>query len=151
MEYLNKQVHHCIWANEIWIEFLSDEGSNDQYLAKMMSHILLSEQAWFQRIFGQEIGQNIWQILPSEQLTDLQEEHRKIYYQLLEQDIDRVISFQRFSGDSGSSSIGDILLHLCTHGQHHRGQMSEYTSKREMDIADTDYISYSIHTEMNNI
>lgn len=147
MGHLSKLVHHCIWANDTWIEFLSDEEINDKYLMKMMSHILLSEQAWFQRIFGQEIDHNIWRILPSGQLTDFQEEHRKIYYQLLEQDIDRIISFQRFNGDSGSSSVGDILLHLCTHGQHHRGQMSEYASKREMHIADTDFISYSIHAE----
>ncbi len=145
MEYLNKLVHHCIWANDTWIEFLSDEEINDKYLTKMMSHILLSEQAWFQRIFDQEIDQNIWQILSLKHLTDFQEEHREIYYQLLEQDIGRVISFQRFSGDSGSSSLGDILLHLCTHGQHHRGQMSKYASKREMDISGTDFISYRIH------
>ena len=59
MSTLSKLVDHCVWANAEWIAFVADNFPSDEYLVTRMSHILLGEQAWLQRIVGEEPDRNI--------------------------------------------------------------------------------------------
>ncbi|MEX0928985.1 MAG: DinB family protein [Balneolales bacterium] len=143
MEYLNKLVQYTLWANRSWMLFISKEMEQDEYLLKIVSHILLSEQAWFQRISGVKVNRSIWKPLALNELSELQETHRSEYRLLMEQDPGRIISYQRFSGEAGRSALSDILMHLTTHGAHHRGQMAAYASARGVQPVNTDFIRYS--------
>src|SRR5438034_8234349 len=58
---LHKLIAHTLWANEEWITFIDASFPADEYLLTRMSHILLGEQAWFQRILGKEPDRKIWQ------------------------------------------------------------------------------------------
>lgn len=140
--HLDKLIEHCIWANGKWNEYLSGELSDDAYLSRMISHVILSEQAWFQRIKAQEVDKDIWRTLPSNDLSKLYEKHKKVYHNLLKGDIDRLISYRRFNGDEGRATVSDILSHLCTHSAHHRGQMASYVSGKGLDVPNTDFIHH---------
>jgi hypothetical protein len=68
-------VLHCIWANETWIGFLEEQTASYRYVVTSMSHTLLGERAWFQRIAGAEPDRQVWQTLTVEELRALQSRH----------------------------------------------------------------------------
>ena len=142
MNQLPKLVAHCTWANQAWLQFIVDKAAADDWLLRRLSHIMLGERAWFQRIHGQEPGRDIWALLSVLQLEQLSAEHERIFAELLDGELARVVSFQRFTGERYQSPVGDILLHLALHGAHHRGQMATHSSTIGIAPINTDFIEY---------
>lgn len=142
MSDLHKLVHHCIWANKSWIDFLMNKTPDDLHLRTLMSHILLGEQVWFQRILEKDLNKQIWQTLSFEKLNDLHQKNNDIYMDLLNNHLHKKLTFDRFSGESGETTVRNIVVHLCTHGFHHRGQMSAHVSSIGLNPINTDFISY---------
>ena len=100
----------------------------DQYTVARVSHILLGEQAWFQRIAGETLDRDIWRAMSIAQLREMHQTHERTYERLLGSDLDRIVSYQRFTGEKYQSSVSDIVLHLVTHGAHHRGQVAAHVA-----------------------
>lgn len=144
MKYLSKLIHHCIWANQIWIDALEKTIPDDSYLTRTMSHILLAEQVWFNRIVGESPDVDIWKTLQLVNIQTLQARHAEFYAVQLDEDVDRVVSYRRFTGEQYRSSVADILMHLITHGAHHRGQMATYTSGIGQTPPNADFIHFCI-------
>src|SRR5712691_5650234 len=119
MTTLAKLVAHTVWANGEWITFVDENFPSDEYLLTRLSHILLGEQAWFQRILGQEPDRDIWRTLTVPQLRALHAKYEALYAQLLAGNLDRVIAYKRFTGEEYQSPVSGILLHLTLHGAHH--------------------------------
>jgi uncharacterized damage-inducible protein DinB len=142
MSELPRLIGHCVWANGVWIDFIAGRCPGDERLLATMAHILLGEQAWFQRIGGQEVDKNVWAQRPIAELREIHLRHRERYALLLREDPGHVIAYRRFNGDEYQSSVSDILLHLCLHGTHHRGQMATYASGSGVAGVNTDYINY---------
>ena len=143
MPTLPKLILYNLWANQSWLEHIATKYSDDEYLRKMISHILLGEQAWFQRISAQPVDKDVFRLLNNEQLRALWKTHEKLYEEVLAGDLERVIAYTRFNGDQFQSSISDILMHLVTHGSHHRGQLATHASKMKYESLNTDYINYT--------
>jgi uncharacterized damage-inducible protein DinB len=141
---LSKLIDHCVWANEQWIGFLAQNFSSDDFLLKLMAHILLGERAWFQRLAGDEPDRDIWRLLSVPELHDLLRRHRMIYDDLLAKNLLRVIAYRRFTGEAYQSSVHDILLHVTLHGAHHRGQMAKHVSIKGMKPINTDFVQFCL-------
>jgi uncharacterized damage-inducible protein DinB len=141
---LRKLVDHCVWANRAWLQHLVEAGAPDEWLTRRLSHILLGERAWFQRIDGEAPGRDIWTQLPIPDLEEMSERHEKTFARLLSGDVARPVPFVRFTGERGTSSVEDILLHLTLHGAHHRGQMATYCSANGLTPINTDFIQYCL-------
>jgi uncharacterized damage-inducible protein DinB len=133
-----------MWANETWIRFIAANCPSDEYLLKRISHILLGEEAWFQRLSGEEPDRDIWKVMAISGLLELQGEHRGVYANLLGGDLDRIIAYRRFTGEVYQSPVADILLHLVLHGAHHRGQMSTDASAKGMKPTNTDFVQFCL-------
>jgi uncharacterized damage-inducible protein DinB len=131
------------WANAAWLAHLQTKCPADEYLLKMLSHITKAEAAWFQRIHGQAVDKNVFEQLSLERIAQLQREHAPLYASALGSDLARIIQYTRLNGEASSSSVADILIHLCTHAAHHRGQMASHASKMKYAMISTDYIVYS--------
>jgi len=109
-----------------------------------MSHILLGEQAWFDRIRGNQPNPNIWEALTIAALWEEQDKNRNSYSKITNGDLDRIIRYKRFTGEEYQSPVADILLHLTLHGAHHRGQMATYVSSKGMKPINADFIQYCL-------
>jgi len=142
MSDLRKSIGYTIWANTEWLHFLTDNAVHDSNLLSRMSHILLSEMVWFQRIEGVAPDKDIWQLLTLPQMEELNSRHKPLYRRLLEEDAERMISYKRLSGEEHQTAVSDILMHLMVHGAHHRGQMATLASKTGLKTINTDYITY---------
>ena len=143
MTHLTKLIDHCMWANEAWIGFVEDNFGSDDYLLTRMSHILLGQQAWFQRIAGEEPDRQVWKTMRVPELRALHEKHSGIYESVL-CETNRVVAYRRFTGEEYQSPVADILLHLTLHGTHHRGQMSTYASGKGVKPIITDFIQFCL-------
>jgi uncharacterized damage-inducible protein DinB len=137
-------VRHSLWANESWIAFISEKFPSNNYLLQRMSHILLGEQVWFQRIRGEVLNREIWRTMDLPQLKTELDRNRDSYHELLSHTPDRVIAYQRFTGEKYQSPVSDILLHLVLHGTHHRGQMATHVSTFGSTPINTDFIQFCL-------
>jgi uncharacterized damage-inducible protein DinB len=141
---LTKLVDHCLWANDAWIGFIAEHAPSDTFAITRMSHILLGERAWFQRIAGEQVDPAVWSPLGFDELRETHRRHRDQYRRLLQGDLERIVPYTRFSGERYQSQVGDILLHLVTHGAHHRGQLATHVSSRGLKPINTDYVQYCL-------
>jgi uncharacterized damage-inducible protein DinB len=139
---LKKWIDFNSWANECWIQFIATEFTIEKYLLLQMSHILLGEQAWLQRMNGKPPDKEIWKTLTIPQLWEFHNHHKQELLTILNGDIQKIISYQRFSGEIHKSSISDILSHLVLHAVHHRGQMAARVSDMNIKVINTDFIEY---------
>lgn len=146
--HVSRLVEHCIWANQTWIDVLAGMGSDHEALHHLMSHILLGERAWFQRIDGELVDRNVWTVVPPSERQRIQDGHAEAYRALLSGDLSRTVSFRRFTGERGSCPVADILTHLCTHGAHHRGQMAAHASAAGVEPPGCDFLDFVLWTDL---
>lgn len=143
MQTLNSLVSYTTWANRTWLDFIFRDAASDAWLTGMISHIYLAEQAWFQRIYDEEVYPGVFEMRTGPELIAMAKLHEDRYAQVLQGDLDRIIAYKRFNGEAYETPLGDILLHLITHGAHHRGQMATHASREKLAFPTTDFINYS--------
>ena len=144
MTLLEKQAAHHTWANAIWIQFLADSGTDDAFLLGRMSHVLLGQRAWFQRIAGEPPDRNIWQCFKTPELVSLQKDHERTIQDLLRRDLAHVVDYTRFTGEHYQSTVEDLLAHAVLHGMHHRGQMAVRASQLGLVPPNTDFVQFCL-------
>ena len=147
MTSLVKLTEYSIWANDMWIGCIESDFPRDQYLLMRMGHILLGEQAWFQRVAGEEPDRNIWRLMIIPELREMHQLHRGVYRNLLsggDESLERRLAYKRFTGEEYQSPVADILIHLGAHAVHHRGQMATYVSSKGTSPINTDFIQFCI-------
>ena len=141
---IKRLTEYSCWANAAWIDFIEQARPSDDFLVRRMSHILLGEDAWFQRIAGVGVDRDVWNILAFEQMRERLARHRDMYESLLRSDLSRVVDYVRFTGERYRSPISDILVHLSHHGAHHRAQMSTHISAQGVAPINTDFIQFCL-------
>ncbi|MBI5095944.1 MAG: DUF664 domain-containing protein [Candidatus Hydrogenedentes bacterium] len=143
MEYLQRLAAYTSWANRLWLDFAYDTAQEEGYLTRLVSHVYLAERVWFQRIRGEATDKDVFKTQTKVELLDLADQHLHRYSDVLSSDLRRVLTYRRFTGDEYESALSDILLHLFTHGSHHRGQMASYASQKKLGPPNTDLITFS--------
>ncbi|QTM98785.1 hypothetical protein ERJ70_05420 [Sediminibacillus dalangtanensis] len=53
----------------------------------------------------------------------MREHHLNVETILENGEFDKLVTYQTSTGKSCTHSLGDILVHLALHGEHHRGQI----------------------------
>jgi uncharacterized damage-inducible protein DinB len=139
---LIKLIRHAIWANAQLVDFLIAEHIDDPAVIKLACHLALGEAAWFQRVRDESVDPDVWKILPLPKLRILLDENHCAFDEILQSDLSRKLLYRRFNGDAAESSVADILMHLCTHGFHHRGQIAMLLSRLGKKMPNLDYINY---------
>lgn len=139
---LRKLVGQCVWANRQLFDYLVAEKIENPAIWRLACHIANGETAWFQRIRGEAVNPEIFRIYAADELGRILSDHQSFYEALLSSDLSRIIAYRRFNGDEYQSSVEDILLHLCTHGFHHRAQIASMLSKDGKKPPNLDFINF---------
>ena len=139
---LEKLHAHREWANQLFIEWYLGLPQPEEYCLKMLSHILLAEEVWLLRLQAKPTRE-VWQPLPVGELKSLSEANNAEWRKVLKMDLSRNFRFRRFSGEESESNLGDIAIHVCTHGVYHRGQIAAQAARVGLKCPPTDFIVFS--------
>ncbi|WP_439022155.1 DinB family protein [Bacillus thuringiensis] len=139
-----------VWANEVIIDRLK-ELPQDIYhkeiqsgfssVSKVLSHIYLTDYAWFDIILGKSMNEAMVSTnqLREQVETKNIEEMKKLFQDLSErnksllnsqEDIDKLIVVNNPYAGLLETSISESVLHIVTHGSYHRGNIA--TMLRQM-------------------
>jgi uncharacterized damage-inducible protein DinB len=145
-----KMYDYHVWANGVIIDRLK-EFPKDIYhkgiqsgfssISKVLSHIYLTDYAWFDIISGKSMNEAMTSTdqLREEVETKSIEEMKKIFLDLSErnkallnsqEDIERLIEVDNPYAGLLETSISESVLHVVTHGSYHRGNIA--TMLRQM-------------------
>lgn len=145
-----KMYNYHVWANGVIIDRLKelpqhiyhkDIQSGFSSVSKVLSHIYLTDYAWFDIISGNSMNEAM---ASSDQLRQVVEkksieEMKKIFLDLSErnkallnsqEDMDKVIVVDNPYAGLLETSISESVLHVVTHGSYHRGNIA--TMLRQM-------------------
>jgi uncharacterized damage-inducible protein DinB len=139
---LLRWVDHSLWANLKWVEFAHAQPDPDARARELLAHIMVGERVWFERIEGEQRSTAVFRVLPREMLIEGFLENAKTYRKLIGGDRDRVIQFRRASGEEYHARVLDVILHLLTHGYHHRGQLAAIYARSRIEYPSTDHIDF---------
>ena len=141
---LLRLVDQSQWANRLWIEHVHAHPDPDPRPRELLAHIVVGECIWFDRIAGAPRERDSFLPLAREELLRQLDENCETYLRLISERPAEVVHFRRASGEEYHATVGDIVLHLMTHGYHHRGQLAAYYAARSIAYPNTDHIQYLI-------
>jgi uncharacterized damage-inducible protein DinB len=145
-----KMYDYHVWANGVIIDRLKElpkdiyhKGIQSGFssVSKVLSHIYLTDYAWFDIISGKSMNEAMTSTdqLREEVETKSIEEMKKIFLDLSErnkallnsqEDIERLIEVDNPYAGLLETSISESVLHVVTHGSYHRGNIA--TMLRQM-------------------
>lgn len=155
-------------GNELFLRHLADLPDDNPALPRLiplMAHILFAQYVWACRI-----EEKAPQILLSDleekplledaeadfsqhtkvSLESLASERRnhfivnrllyEIFRTYLKDDLQRLVKYKNLKNELCSNTLGDILVHVCNHGTHHRAQMALIMRQNGLTPPASDYI-----------
>jgi uncharacterized damage-inducible protein DinB len=151
---LSRLIDQMFDANQAMIQYLTALETPPPELLRLASHILQAEEVWLCRIQERKSPPNAFTPVPLERMVADNEANYAGYSALLQVGVSqndgeysqasRRIAYKTFDGVEGEGSMADIILHVITHGYHHRGQMAAFCSQKQIKpFPNTAYISYT--------
>jgi uncharacterized damage-inducible protein DinB len=143
--HLQSLIEHMHWANVCMIEALESRAGTElpSNMLRLASHILTAESLWISRVLGRDYVRNAFLDIAIPDMAAKNDLNRREFLNLVDGDTSRRLDYQLMNGTPMNSSIDDILLHVSTHGFHHRGQMAALARQQEWTFPDTSFITYS--------
>ena len=138
------------WANDRVMEaFDAVDPAGRRYFG----HVLAAERIWLTRLRGKDSGgQEIWPDLTESEMRRLadanRDEFRHYLATLSESDLERHVDYGNQTGRRFSTAVGDILIHIATHGAYHRGQVARELREAGLHPVNTDFITYARETDL---
>lgn len=144
-DYLARMLAHLSWADESVLQSLEASPAPEPRWMELFAHVLGAEHVWLSRIAGVTPDVAVWPDLWVKECRSLAEANRNRFAELAllpAPDRGRQIRYTNSAGQEFTSTIDDILLHVCLHGSYHRGQIALAMRQGGGTPAPTDYIGF---------
>jgi uncharacterized damage-inducible protein DinB len=145
LDHLRKLIAHLAWADDRVLAALRSATALDPACLELFAHVLAAEHVWLARLKGETPRHPVWPALSLEQCAGLvqanQRELAAYVAALAPDDLPRGVTYRNSAGQEFTSSIEDMLLHLCLHGTYHRGQIAWVLRRGGSVPMPTDYIA----------
>jgi uncharacterized damage-inducible protein DinB len=145
---LLRLVDQSVWANRQWIEYVYSQPDPETRPRELLSHVVVSEEVWFDRIEGEPEIQTTFAIRSKAELLLRLEENRRTFQRLIAERLEDVVHFRRASGEEYDARGVDVLHQVLTHGYHHRGQIAAHYAQKGASYPNTDHINYLIENRL---
>jgi len=147
MQHLTKLISHLAWADDRVLAALRSATTADPACLELFAHVLAAEHVWLARLKGTTPHHPVWPALTLEQCAGLVQANQRdlsaTVAELTPADLPRAITYVNSAGETFTSSIEDILLHVCLHGTYHRGQIAWALRRGGGVPMPTDYIAFT--------
>lgn len=142
---IRKLLDHLRWADERIVNALREAASPPANALETFAHIAGAEHVWLTRILGREREVEVWPKLSVEECVALVQANANGFAELVAsaESLDRVVRYTNSAGATFESSLEDILVHVCLHGQYHRGQVNRMLREAGLQPAPADYIAFT--------
>lgn len=144
--YLN-MLEYNRWANNLFLECLSDNTVANARAFLLMSHLLTAEEIWLSRLKGEPApNERLWHEYPLPQLKGKAEENTRAWISWLqalsEKDFSLLLTYRNSRGETFSTAVADVLNHVINHSTYHRAQVAGLLRLEEVNPPVSDYIRY---------
>jgi len=137
---------HLKWADERTLGALRKAGSPPPRAAELFAHVLGAEHTWLARIAGRAPSAPVWPAPTLDECERLMRETHDAWEAYLATLTDgglaKQVHYANSAGAEFDSRVDDILLHVCLHGQNHRGQINAALRAAGAEPSPVDYIAY---------
>lgn len=150
IDHVRRLFRHMTWADDRVLTRL-DEVALDtdagREALRLFAHIVAAERVWLLRATGADASSvPIWPEWSLDETGRAARETRAGYEGLLdgldENGLRRVVDYRNSRGMAFHTELGDILLHVATHGGYHRGQIAAVVRRGGGEPVDTDFITW---------
>jgi uncharacterized damage-inducible protein DinB len=122
---LPRLLDHLIWADDRIADSLATLAVPDAELLKLYGHVLGAEAVWLSRLAGRASDVPVF---PEYDLAACRQLSARNHAELKALALDaealaRPVTYTNSRGASFTNTVEEILLHVCMHGMHHRGQV----------------------------
>lgn len=118
-------------------------GKVSEKCLNLQSHIINAHKIWNAKIVPVENIYERWQLHPSNNLAELDNENFHTSMRILERfDINALIKYSNSKGQVFDNSVRDILFQIINHSTYHRAQVASEFRQSGVEPLITDYIFY---------
>jgi len=151
LDYLRRLFAYDDWANREVLSSLRAASNPPPRSLKLIAHILSAEGLWLARLKQQRPALPVWPELALAQCEAeadaLGASWRFYLEECRETDLSHQIRYVNSKGESWSSRVDDVLLHVITHSAYHRGQIASDMRAAGLTPAYADFI-HAIRQEL---
>lgn len=143
---LRKMLDHLRWADARIVEALRGAATVPSDALEMFAHVLGAEHVWLARLSGRAAEVAVWPKLSVEECAELAAANADELEELFAREdagtLQRLTHYTNSAGVAFDSTVEDILIHVCMHGQYHRAQVNLLLRHAGAQPAAVDYIGY---------
>lgn len=142
------------WANSQLLDFgerqFSKLPENDGiFFVRILNHTTIVDSLFTSRILGEPEKYTADNTVETPSFSELRErmahnDTRLVQYAMSasKDELDKVIQFNFVDGDIGTMSVEEVLFHLLTHGNNHRGMASRVLAENNLERPKDTYTRY---------
>lgn len=146
-EYYLNIFKYDFWANMKLIQSLKEQNINDESVLRLLSHMVIAELVWINRIKKLNYeGLKIWDLLSLDECEKIVKEVNAGYLEyingLSEDDFNSMMTYKNTKGIEYENTIRETLTHVGFHSAYHRGQIAKEVRRLNKEPVLTDYIAF---------
>lgn len=140
---LDEMIAQTHWANQKTIDWLSATPAASSGAHRLASHVLNAERIWIQRVMGLEQDPDRFKPLALSTMSDINQANHDDLARLVLGDCLTEFDYRLFDGTPYRSSLKTVVLHLFSHGFHHRAQIATMAIQAGLEFPGVSYIDYA--------
>jgi uncharacterized damage-inducible protein DinB len=144
--YFKKMFLYTNWANFTILDALEQNKINDEYIIKLMSHIVNAQFIWLDRLIKQDHNFQVWGILTYDQIRTSLHENHALWLAYLDQSTPETLagtfSYTNQTGNYYETVISDCITQVFNHSTYHRAQIAKAIRELGFIPPNTDFIMY---------
>jgi uncharacterized damage-inducible protein DinB len=143
VEVLKRSYDYNKEANLKFINVISFNNIEDEYILKNFSHLLTAQHIWMGRIYNFKSAYKLWEIHPKEELENINAQNTATTLKVIEfESLDKKIDYTNTQGNSYTNTISEILFHIINHSTYHRAQVAVKMRQINITPPNSDLIAY---------
>ncbi|NBB85389.1 MAG: damage-inducible protein DinB [Bacteroidetes bacterium] len=147
LDHLKDLFRYTDWAHRRWLDHLREALPAADRPRQLLAHIAVSETVWIRRLRGEDASDlDLWPDAAWEETARRLDDNHAAYADYLgglsADDLRIPARYKNTKGHTYETPIGEVLLHVVTHGHYHRGQIAVAVREADAEPVNTDYITY---------
>jgi len=141
-EHFERQIRYDDWANRASLRSL--DKHSPQKCVRLFAHIVAAQFLWIDRMAHRPARCAVWPDWNLEQGAAKIAEASKAWADFMrgqgDASLATSVAYVNTKGEHFTSTVGDIIAHVLSHGAYHRGQIASALRDAGLNPAYTDFI-----------